>query len=398
MTPTLSRGVDIRSAAAAVLLVTTFLVCYHFESTNDRYYDRSPIIQRSLLSAGDPSKKRLALLRPFGPNDVNALLRSFDLWSTYWPCTSHNDDYDVDLVLSYSRHVGEEGEGISSESDILATHAVDEIRSKMLGQQNKGWGECFTGLRIIEAGLDERTDHYSRDKSGVPARLDWVEGPNGQFRENIAQLMGLPGIDGDEDGHYYELAFIMEPDNQPQRTGWLNEVLDDIQVNTPFALLGSKYHGHSWDGFKDVMPDSLINHINGNAIYNLTNPLFQTYHEELIREAGTKFAAVPYDYRISQMIHEGRFGTKPEFPFPWIKHPLSGGSIELHKKPRLAQVWKKYGGGDLDESHEAYPIKESSVMVNFGEGNYLQKHVPGKAALVHGLNLYKPYNPDTHVS
>ncbi len=169
------------------------------------------------------------------------------------------------------------------------------------------------------------------------------------------------------------LAFIMEPDNQPQRTGWLNEVLDDIQVNTPFALLGSKYKGHSWDGFKDVMPASLVNHINGNAIYNLTNPLFQKYHAELIKEAGTKFAAVPYDYRISQMIHEGRFGTQPEFPFPWIKHPHFGGSIELHKKPKLTQFWKKHGGGDLDEQDEAYPIKESSVMANFGEGNYLQK-------------------------
>ena len=232
----------------------------------------------------------------------------------------------------------------------------------------------------------------------MPAQLDWVEGPNGQFRESIAQLIALPGIDGDENGHYYEAAYVMEPDNQPRRTGWLNEVLDDIKVNTPFALLGSKYKGRSWDGMQDVMPASLINHINGNAVYNLTHPLFQKYHEELMREAGTKFAAVPYDYRISQMIHEGRDGTEPEFPFPWIKHPRFGENIELHKKPKLATFWKKHGGGDLDEQDDAYPIKESSVMVNYGEGNYLQEQVPASAALVHGLNVHKPHNPDTHVS
>ena len=175
MAPQLGGG--IRSTAAAVLAVTTFLVCYHFESINDRfYYDRrmtmksntnSPIIRRSLLAEGDPSKKRLALVRPFGPHDAHSLVRSFDLWSTYWPCTARNDEYDVDLVLSYSRHVDEEGEGTSSENDVLATHAVDEIRSKMLGDQKSGWGECFTGLRIIEAGLDERSDHYVRDATGV---------------------------------------------------------------------------------------------------------------------------------------------------------------------------------------------------------------------------------------
>lgn len=398
------RGTKLlRHAATAALFVTSFLVCYYFESLNDRYYDRdrrridsSPLVQRSLLASGDPTKKRLALVRPFGPRDVNALLSSFDLWSTKWPCVSpRNQVYDVELVLSYSRHVGQD-RSRQTFNDALATRAVDEIRAKMLGERNSGWGECFTGLRVIEAGLDERSDHYSRDETGVPTRMDWVEGPNGQFRENMAQLMALPGMDG-EDGHYYELVMVMEADNQPQRTGWLNEVLDEIQANTPFALLGSKYKGHSWDGFKDVMAPSLLNHINGNAVYNITHPLFQRYHKELLKEAGTKFAAVPYDYRISQMVHEGRFGTQPEFPFPWMRHHLSGKRIELHKKPQLVTYWKNHGGADLDEQDAAYPIKDSNVMANFGEGNFLQAHVKN-AALVHGLNVYRPHNPNTHVS
>ena len=404
---TLRGTKPLRYAATVAVFVTTFLACFYFESINDRYYDRdhyinsSPLVQRSLLATDDPTKKRLALVRPFGPRDVKALLHSFDLWATKWPCVPpQNQVYDVELVLSYSRRVGENGsrQTFDNDDDALAARAVDEIRVKMLGERNSGWGECFTGLRVIEAGLDERSDHYSKDGTGLPSRMDWVEGPNGQFRENMAQLMALSGMNGDEDKrYYYELVMVMEADNLPQRTGWLNEVLDEIQANTPFALLGSKYKGHSWDGFKDVMAPSLLNHINGNAIYNITHPLFQRYHKELKKEAGTKFAAVPYDYRISQMVHEGRYGTQPEFPFPWMRHHLSGKRIELHKKPQLVTYWKNHGGADLDEQDAAYPIKESDVLANFGEGNFLQEHV-GNAALVHGMNVYRPHNPNTHVS
>ena len=82
---------------------------------------------------------------------------------------------------------------------------------------------------------------------------------------------------------------IMEADNQPQRNGWLNSVLQDVQAQTPFALLGSKYKGQSWDQFKDVMPTSLKEHINGNAVYNLTHPLFNNLVDELKREANTVY-------------------------------------------------------------------------------------------------------------
>jgi len=38
----------------------------------------------------------------------------------------------------------------------------------------------------------------------LPSRIDWVEGSNGQFRENMAQLMALSGMNDDEDKRYFE--------------------------------------------------------------------------------------------------------------------------------------------------------------------------------------------------
>ena len=110
---TLRGTKPLRYAATVAVFVTTFLTCFYFESINDCYYDRdhyinsSPLVQRSLLATDDPTKKRLALVRPFGPRDVKALLHSFDLWATKWPCVPpQNQVYDVELVLSYSRRVG----------------------------------------------------------------------------------------------------------------------------------------------------------------------------------------------------------------------------------------------------------------------------------------------------
>lgn len=203
----------------------------------------------------------------------------------------------------------------------------------------------------------------------------------------MSELMSL----GTEDEPYYELALIMEPDNRPQRTGWLDELLAEAVERAPFAVLGSKYKGRAWDGIKDQMPASLVEHINGNAAYNLTHLLFHQVLRELHNEANTPFVAIPYDYRISQMAHEGMHGTPPEFPFPWIQES-DGRPVQLTKKRRFETWWNKFSRGE-DEG----PIKESRLIGNFAETNYLMKHVGGEA-LVHGLNLYQPLNPHTHVS
>ena len=244
----------------------------------------------------------------------------------------------------------------------------------------------------------------------MPESFDWVSGPNGQFRNSMFEIMNVPPVDDNNDEEnnpeaaspaadnndqqqpYYELAFIMEPDNQPQRMGWLNELLNEIQDKTPFAILGSKYKGHAWDGMEDAISPSLLNHLNGNSVYNVTHPLMRKFLVELQREAGSEFEAVPYDYRISQMVHEGKYGIAPEFPFPWLTKE-DGNNVELATKSR-------YGKWDeLREDVMESPLKESQVLANFAESNYLEEHISEldyTPALVHGLNVFKTWNPDSH--
>ena len=111
-------------------------------------------VRRLSFSGGAGPKKRLALIRPFAPGDDDGqkLLDSFDLWDDRWPCSAEDNEYDVDLVLSYSRSLN-----IDTEDAKIASDIVNEIRSKFIADEKSGgygWSECFVGMRIIEANLD----------------------------------------------------------------------------------------------------------------------------------------------------------------------------------------------------------------------------------------------------
>ena len=79
-----------------------------------------------------------------------------------------------------------------------------------------------------------RDKYFKNSHTGSPESLDWVTGPNGQFRADMSNLMEVP-----EKNVAYEVAMIMEADNQPMYSGWLDEVVEDVREKTPFAILGS---------------------------------------------------------------------------------------------------------------------------------------------------------------
>ena len=72
----------------------------------------------------------------------------------------------------------------------------------------------------------------------------------------------------------------------------------------------------------------------------------QAILDELDAEAGTYFNAIPFDYRISQMITEGSTGTDSPFPFPSMSDE-NGGPIVLPDKMQMFQGWwEKWGSED----------------------------------------------------
>ena len=337
----------------------------HLESSRGGRQDTSivdmPASSRTLIPQ---SRKRLAVVRPFAPFSASEIVESFNEWDTHWPCTStpstsrDNDEddepeYDVDLILSYSQTYD------AAAADSPATEAMTSLQKKF--DRNQGWNHCFTSLHHIEAAIPTHMDLYERNH--VQLNRHWVNGPNSQFR-SIMEFIQRRNEEEKSKGMepYYEAVLILEGDSRVQTIGWLDWVLDEMKSKAPFAILGSKYKGHSWDNFKDQMPKALLEHINGNAVYNVTHPLTEHYVAELKEEELTFFNAIPYDYRISQMISEGRYRNySPEFPFPEMRDERGKFSVTLPSKRQLFKLWWTQWGGEGD----ANPIKESSVIHNW---------------------------------
>ena len=231
-------------------------------------------------------------------------------------------------------------------------------------------------------------DQY--EHNNIQTNKNWVNGPNTQFRSimnTIAQRNEvLAAKKGTDD--YYEAVVLLEGDAHVQNVGWLDYLLDEITDKAPFAILGSSYRGFSWDNFRDQLPKALLEHKNGNAVYNITHPLTQHYVQELKEEKSTYFNSIAYDYRISQMIVEGRDGIPPEFPFPEILDESTGGPVVLPpKKAKFSSWWSQWGGPNA--------IKESDVIANWAATNYLPLHIDDGSPIVHGKGAWLPFD-DTH--
>ena len=66
-----------------------------------------------------------------------------------------------------------------------------------------------------------------------------------------------------------------------------------------------KYNGDKWDNFYEDIPIALLDHTNGNGIYNTSHPLLERLVGQLEVEAACPYNSIPYDFRMSQMWIEG---------------------------------------------------------------------------------------------
>jgi hypothetical protein len=122
-----------------------------------------------------------------------------------------------------------------------------------------------------------------------------------------------------------------------------------------------------------VLPSSLINHINGNAIYNLTHPLFDRVVTQLELESTTIANSIPYDYRIAQIVEECQTSVKPSFPVSSGADPapaLSEKFFELSEQFDLEDI-----------------IKEVPVIGNYASTNMLTAYLDDRETVIHGANL-----------
>ncbi|CAE7369828.1 unnamed protein product, partial [Symbiodinium natans] len=215
-------------------------------------------------NASDNAK--LAVVRVFSTADeVNALLLSTTTWEKTRPCDPAKISQPIDLVLVYSKD-------IESERYMDATpdnaHTVVATLSELFANKSLGWMSCFAEIKNMSVKLTPEEDQY--DFHGYSMNKHWVQGPNTVFT-NIMSAM----LTGDLSG--YDSFFLMEMDAVPIKAGWLEQFEKEaLEMPTQnMAIRGSKYLGHKWDAFKHLMPAHVVEHINGNAIYNL-KPCYET--------------------------------------------------------------------------------------------------------------------------
>lgn len=120
------------------------------------------------------------------------------------------------------------------------------------------------------------------------------------------------------------------------------------------------------------MPASLLNHINGNAIYNLTSPLFGFLVDQLELEADSVENSVPYDHRIAQIILEANGGPIPTFsPYLLAKYPTRQLSKDIKLHAREIEL----------------AVRETPIIGNYASTNIVKAYINSSEAIIHGAFL-----------
>jgi len=342
------------------------------------------------------TKTRLAIVRPFCAFDAEPLPTTFAVWESIPPCraaayelgdeeffdedknhrngTSNKRFDDVgshmlkngkaDLFLFYSQTYGDSAK---------AQKAVDTIIDAF--NEPGGWSQCIENIYAIEANIPNDLDLYL--PSEQENLYNWVNGPNRQYEAGFRIIQS--GDWGDYDGFY-----LMEGDSIPIKTYWLDTLLSEIEANRPFAIMGAKYNGDKWDNFYEQIPLSLIDHTNGNAIYNTSHPLLDRLVGQLEVEAPCPYNSIPYDYRMSQMWIEGTMGIVPTLS-KQIMLNEEGENITLSDSTAMFKKW-------ADRWAPEHPFKETQVIHNYAATNLIPRHL-GPEYIIHGAKLYSPWNP-----
>ncbi|CAE7194110.1 unnamed protein product [Symbiodinium sp. CCMP2592] len=211
---------------------------------------------------------KMAVVRTFATSqEVADLMQSYTEWESTMPCASPGQSSTVDLILVYSKDLA---------TDSTATAAVQSYESGFA--QNEHWTGCFGGIKNFSAKLAPEEDHY--DDQGYAMNRHWVSGPNMVF-QHVVEAMFTGAFAGE-----YDSFFWMEMDAVPVKANWLDKFVEEAAEMPAMnmAIRGSLYEGANWQMFSHMMPSYLLNHINGNAIYNLQHPwtkfLFDTFTAE----------------------------------------------------------------------------------------------------------------------
>ena len=333
------------------------------------------------------SIKKVAVIRPFSPKEVlsdDGLRESFQSWDLFPPCDQESNlqiDVTYDLILSYSQTYNGT-DNASKEADKFTLSIIE-------GFHTFQWSNCFNRIERIEMNIPATRDVYNPSKTDDPL---WVNGPNQQFRQNMKIVRGL---DKDYPHMNYDYALILESDVVAIKVNWLDDFVDEANEKN-FSILGSKYEGRAWNGFRKSLPIALQHHINGNAMYNLQHPMTSFLFDQLEQEKKSVFNAIPYDYRISQILTQGFLGIEAQLPLDVIVADERKYYSNLNRNAtrKFKKAWDMYATKDGNNV-----VRQSKIIQNFVGSPLLPRDRRNiNSSLIHGAKLYSDWHSNPNVS
>ncbi|CAE7768454.1 unnamed protein product [Symbiodinium sp. CCMP2456] len=247
----------------------------------------------------------LAVVRVFSTDEEVMLLNSSsDLWATSnaMPCAGKSTTSEIDLILVYSKDLA---------TDVMASQVVAELETTFMNNAS-AWVQCFRSIKNMSAKLNPEQDVY--DSNGYTTNKHWVSGPNTVFKSIMDAMMTGPYMG------MYDSFFLMEMDAVPIKANWLDQ-FETEALEMPggnMAVRGSQYLGDKWDLFKHMMPDYLVDHINGNAIYNLKNNWTQYLVNAFTAQGTTAMLEeMAFDVAFAMITMAAESGSDPTFSAAW---------------------------------------------------------------------------------
>lgn len=118
----------------------------------------------------------------------------------------------------------------------------------------------FSEVRAESANLTGDMDLYIKGSEKVGGKWGNKAGPNNLFFSGIEKCAGSSGF-----------MFQCEVDCYPLERGWLDQLDDACSLHPSAWVIGSAYCGEY------PISDSIQFHINGNALYNVSDPAFTDF-------------------------------------------------------------------------------------------------------------------------
>ena len=207
------------------------------------------LLVKSIVRSVHDSEAHLShVIMPFHPRQLESVKENIKLWSKHFPCRKESKLEGIGFIFYVS----------SSKRDIPN---LNQLESDLFEASKPGLN-CFSFFSIVYAELSGKDDGYL-----LGSRL--------MFEKMIKKEIDFGPV---KPSH----IFYMEPDCKPIRSDWLKALNRHInESSSNFWMKGSVFRGF----YGVINQKNLYNrvHINGNAIYNLSDDDFSGFYFNVVR-------------------------------------------------------------------------------------------------------------------